>query len=411
MAQWLRKRFPKNKEELRNVVIEQLTGLLKALLFYAVVLAILYFCSWLLGEWKLLNPLMKGEVAIDMLKAVINVDSALIGFTGVISVFGLREISRTIERARGRPRLSKKDEGKLEAWQTNFQWTLLLTVLMFAASILASLGSISYTTSCTVLDNVVKCIVFDPQSSSSFLLPLYAMFLGIAGTVWVVWSLRNPFKNGERLEITMRLGFMGQGASTSEILLYLEAANVGDRPVSISSLPSLLLPDEMQLVLIEAGKLVSFPYVVSPGQRCEVWQAAEGIARSLDEQGYAGEIDIVGRFKDDVGNEYKSKRFRFDIDEWLPGAKPPKSERRYMKRCVSCRNWIPLASETCSACNTKQPERLSGKTRPPREIPIQATQETAKGTTKGNASFRSATSPVVRRPVRRRARRRRKGSK
>lgn len=34
------------------------------------------------------------------------------------------------------------------------------------------------------------------------------------------------------------------------------------------------------------------------------------------------------------------------------------SERRYMKKCVSCDNWIPLASEICGACQARQPRKL-----------------------------------------------------
>ena len=33
-------------------------------------------------------------------------------------------------------------------------------------------------------------------------------------------------------------------------------------------------------------------------------------------------------------------------------------DRKCMKECVSCGEWIPLASETCGACKTEQPEKL-----------------------------------------------------
>lgn len=171
MAKWLKERLPKNREELLDFLRTQLQGLFWALVFNAAVLAILYLCGTLLGDWKFLNEWMKGEVAIDMLMTTINVDAALIGFTGVIAVYGLREISRTIERAQRRPRLTSKDKDKLEAWQTNFLWSLLLTVIVFAASILFSLQSMSYATVCGLVDNVAKCFIFDLQSSSRFLWP------------------------------------------------------------------------------------------------------------------------------------------------------------------------------------------------------------------------------------------------
>jgi hypothetical protein len=33
-------------------------------------------------------------------------------------------------------------------------------------------------------------------------------------------------------------------------------------------------------------------------------------------------------------------------------------DRKYMKKCVSCDNWIPLASEICGACQARQPGKL-----------------------------------------------------
>lgn len=42
----------------------------------------------------------------------------------------------------------------------------------------------------------------------------------------------------------------------------------------------------------------------------------------------------------------------------LTNGPTPESERRYMKKCVSCDNWMPLASEICGACKARQPEKL-----------------------------------------------------
>lgn len=315
---WFRKRVPRNKEDLRKFLIEQLEGLFRVLLFYVIVFAILLLCSELLGAWYFLNPSMKGEVAIGMLQAIISVDSALIGFAGVIAVFGLREISRTMERAHERSQLSHEDEDRLNSWQTNFLWSLLLTVIMFAASILTSLQSVSYATVCTKVDDIVTCIISDPQSSARFLLPLYAMFLGMAGIVWIVWSVRNPLKfPQERLKITTTLGFVAAGTATSEPMLYLEAVNVGDKPVSIDSIPSLMLADDWQIILVGASKSVSFPCKILPGDKCLVWDKVREIARSLQKEGYSGSIDVIAQFKDSVGNSYRSKPFPFDIDAWL----------------------------------------------------------------------------------------------
>ena len=188
---------------------------------------------------------------------------------------------------------------------------------MFAASILFSLQSMSYATYCFVVDNAMKCIIFDPILNSRFLFPLYAMFLGMAGIVWTVWSVRNPLKFVlERLRITMHLGFAAVGTTTSETLLYLEAANIWDKPVTISSIPSLMLADDMQLILVGAGKSENLPCEILPGHSFQVWQEVRKIARDLHKEGYSGNIDLIGQFIDSVGNSYRSNPFPFDLDAW-----------------------------------------------------------------------------------------------
>jgi hypothetical protein len=113
----------------------------------------------------------------------------------------------------------------------------------------------------------------------------------------------------------------------------------------------------MQLILTGAQRYFVFPYELRPGDKCELWQEASKLAEELGKHGYSGKMKLVCQFKDAVDNSYRSKLFPFDIDDWLGEPADTKRERRYMKQCVSCSNWIPLASETCSACNAKQPER------------------------------------------------------
>ena len=198
VEQWLKARLPKSKKELWKLLKEQLVGLGKALLFYGVIFGILYSCQALLQQMYFLNPWMKGEIAIDMLKAIINVDGALIGFIGIIAVYGLREVSRTIERAQQVLQAWQKHKDRLESWQTNFLYLLSMTVLALAASILYSLQSISYATLCGAVDNQLKCLVLDAVSSSYFVLPLDGMFLGMAGIVWIIRSLRTPIQRDSR---------------------------------------------------------------------------------------------------------------------------------------------------------------------------------------------------------------------
>jgi hypothetical protein len=138
------------------------------------------------------------------------------------------------------------------------------------------------------------------------------------------WFLERREKR-PRIQVTTKLGFSTVPGmpGTSDYLIYFEAANVGERPVTLN-VPYLLLPDGRNLWLIEAQRFVPLPHELLPGKNFMVWEELRELARSLSGQGFSGEIKVVCMFKDAVGNSYKSKPMSFDVDHWLAASLPPR---------------------------------------------------------------------------------------
>jgi hypothetical protein len=99
-------------------------------------------------------------------------------------------------------------------------------------------------------------------------------------------------------------------------MIFLIAANSGDRPVTVN-IPSLLLPDTRRLLLVGAERHVTFPYELAPGQSCEVYEDVKKLAMSLKKEDFSGSVELVCEYRDALENSYRSKPFQFNIDDFI----------------------------------------------------------------------------------------------
>jgi hypothetical protein len=166
--------FPRT-DRLTAFFKEQLVGLGNALLLYGVVYIVLYFGYQLVSQ--VMNPKIASPVAVDMLKSLIDLDGVLIGFVGVIGVYVFSETNRAIEKASVGDKI-------LDEWRTNILWLFWLAVLSFAASVMFSLQSMSY------IESNADIL------AASFLLPIDAMLLGMAGIGLIIYWFKAPSKKG-----------------------------------------------------------------------------------------------------------------------------------------------------------------------------------------------------------------------
>jgi hypothetical protein len=119
-----------------------------------------------------------------------------------------------------------------------------------------------------------------------------------------------------RIKVTLTTGLISQGGATSPALLTLTAANIGRQPVTLTTTPSLLLPDTQKAILLSATSNFQLPYELQPGKSLDFWDDIHQLARTLKRQGYSGKMDVIGEFGDAIGNKYRSKPFPFDIEDW-----------------------------------------------------------------------------------------------
>jgi len=101
----------------------------------------------------------------------------------------------------------------------------------------------------------------------------------------------------------------------SDAMIVLTAANTGHIPVTLAS-AGLFLPNSQQMIFPPLALNVRFPYELVPGKSCRIYREATSIVKSIKEQQYNGKIDVVVFFQDEVGNTYKSKKTKLDLDGW-----------------------------------------------------------------------------------------------
>lgn len=111
-------------------------------------------------------------------------------------------------------------------------------------------------------------------------------------------------------------GFHTYGPNMSDLRLFIEAANTGQRRVTLGSW-GFKLPDGRVVVLPEPFTHVSFPHELMPGKNCSVATDMKDLARSLVEEGFVGSVELVGFYRDQLDNEYRSpKPWKLNLLEW-----------------------------------------------------------------------------------------------
>ena len=99
-------------------------------------------------------------------------------------------------------------------------------------------------------------------------------------------------------------------------MVILEAVNPGSRSVTLQGY-GIQLPDGKQVLLPFENTNVSFPYELAEGKNCTCWIGARELAAILAKDGYKNTLKLRAEFRDAVGNIYRSRRFKFAINEYL----------------------------------------------------------------------------------------------
>jgi len=124
------------------------------------------------------------------------------------------------------------------------------------------------------------------------------------------WRARRP-----NVKVKVSLGLLTFPAGPSDAMIIIEASNPGHKAVTLSSV-GFLLPTIGKVFIPGARGDVTLPCELSPESGCRVWIEARECTTRLRQMGLSGEVRIIGFYYDQVGRTYKSKPFKFDVDEW-----------------------------------------------------------------------------------------------
>lgn len=118
----------------------------------------------------------------------------------------------------------------------------------------------------------------------------------------------------ERLKITLSMGFTASPGYVSESMLLAVAANIGDKPVTVSSY-GLQMPDNKVLLFPYRQQHITLPYKLLPGESCTMIMPAQEVALTLLEHGHS-EVKIVLQFSAQSGKKFSAKAYKFNASEW-----------------------------------------------------------------------------------------------
>ena len=114
------------------------------------------------------------------------------------------------------------------------------------------------------------------------------------------------------------MGFLDLGrGNTSDAMVFVEAANPGQKPVTLSSV-GFILPFQSKVFLRQPQGTVRIPCELAPESSCQIWIGAREMAALLRSHGLSGKLKVVGFYADQVGRTHKSKPFEVDADFGSP---------------------------------------------------------------------------------------------
>jgi hypothetical protein len=95
--------------------------------------------------------------------------------------------------------------------------------------------------------------------------------------------------------------------------------NTGKITVHLSSC-GIRLPNKRILQLIgmdDPYPSASLPTVLPPGKNLVIYREFKNMAQNINTEGFTGIIKITSFYRDQIDNIFTSKKFKFNVDEWL----------------------------------------------------------------------------------------------
>ena len=143
------------------------------------------------------------------------------------------------------------------------------------------------------------------------------LLIAIWGALLATYKVLSDYlKNVRKLKVQVVYGFITQRRGVGPNVITITAINTGYREITLNSM-GFILPDKKIILIIEPQSNVKFPYTLSEGKQCCVWQTQKELAEDLRNNGYSGKIRLRGYYRSATGDTFKSKPIDFDIESAL----------------------------------------------------------------------------------------------
>ncbi|MCL4559872.1 MAG: hypothetical protein M1281_04550 [Chloroflexi bacterium] len=153
------------------------------------------------------------------------------------------------------------------------------------------------------------------------ILDIVLAIVAVASVIVTILTYRASRKDKQpSIRTTIGHGWLGYDGGTrlANFSLLFSIANSGDKPIRV--VEATILVKKLH-VLIPRGipGTHNLPFDLSPSEKATFWLGLKEFSRDLYDKGCRGKQTVKAYFADTVGNEYISKSFKIDVDEWAKG--------------------------------------------------------------------------------------------
>lgn len=145
---------------------------------------------------------------------------------------------------------------------------------------------------------------------------LITLIIAVYGAILSTFTFWNTKQENKReIKVKASHGLIKKPTGVTPPLVILTAMNTGRKTVSLTN-TGLILPnkDRPYLIFTQPDSFVPFPHDLVEGKSCQVWLTAKELANDLVSEGYSGRISLRGYYRDAIGDEYRSKPMKFNIE-------------------------------------------------------------------------------------------------
>ncbi len=147
----------------------------------------------------------------------------------------------------------------------------------------------------------------DWPSITTALVAVYAAIL----STYNLYVSRKERKRHVKVELSFAFPFYGPRLGENSLMLTV--LNPRNQSVSLAGV-GILLPNKRQVVFFPdlTNSDFQLPFELTGGNSCRVWTGVRGLAETVRNEGFSGQVKLVGFCRDQIGTTYKSKPYKFD---------------------------------------------------------------------------------------------------